>query len=183
MDFPSDITLTFTDHYLEYEDGTRADATNGVYSHHTFYMDTTKKWKSKWSCPGPSGKSYPQIYLNSVMNNQGADNSVTNYTSPDGKFNSGFYVSKSDLILSAGEVINNNDEPKKIYVIADIEYLPGKQPDFLDSSIQALFISGCDWNNIGGAMNLKLPPGAKKHVFKSQEMIFDDDGYIINLRE
>jgi hypothetical protein len=46
--FPSDITILFSNHYLEYEDGTRANATNGVYSHHTFYMDLTRGWKSAW---------------------------------------------------------------------------------------------------------------------------------------
>jgi hypothetical protein len=63
VDFPSDITILFSNHYLEYEDGTRANATNGVYSHRkaafflsfaktnipdTFYMDLSRRWKSAW---------------------------------------------------------------------------------------------------------------------------------------
>jgi hypothetical protein len=116
-----------------------------------------------------------------VMNNQGEDNALTTYTSPDGKLNSGYYVAKNDFVISSGEVINYNDQEKKVYVVADIEYLAGRQPDFYESSIQALFISGCDWGNIGGAMNLKLPVGAKKHTFKSKDMVFAQDGYLVNM--
>jgi hypothetical protein len=125
----------------------------------------------------------PQITLMGVMNNQGEDSALTTYTSPDGKLNSGYYVKKDDFIISSGEVINYNNIEKKVYVVADIEYLPGRQPDFYESAIQALFISGCDWQNIGGAMNLKLPAGTKSHTFKSKEMMFAEDGYLVNLSE
>jgi hypothetical protein len=181
VDFPSDITMLFTDHYLEYEDGRRANASNGVYSHHTLYFDVTKGWKSQWGCPGPMGSMYPQITLMGVLNNQVEDTTATTFTSPDGKFDSGFYVGKNDIVLGSGEIINYNDEAKKVYIVADIEYLPGKQPGFLDTSIQALFVTGCDWTNIGGALNLKLPAGVQKHTFKSQDMMIMQDGYIMNL--
>jgi hypothetical protein len=125
----------------------------------------------------------PQITLMGVMNNQGEDSYLTTYTSPDGKLNSGYYVKNNDVVISSGEVINYNNEDKKVYVVADIEYLPGRQPDFYEADIQALFISGCDWKNIGGAMSLKLPKGAKKHTFKSQDMMFAEDGYLVNLSE
>jgi hypothetical protein len=123
----------------------------------------------------------PQIALMGVMNNQGEDSYLTTYTSPDGKLNSGYYVKKGDAIISSGEVINYLDQDKKVYVVADIEYLPGRQPDWYEADLQALFISGCDWANIGGAMNLKLPQGEKKHTFKSKDMMFAEDGYLVNL--
>jgi hypothetical protein len=125
--------------------------------------------------------SDPQIVLMGVMNNQGEDSYLTTYTSPDGKLNSGYYVKKDDFIISSGEVINYQNQDKKVFVVADIEYLPGRQPDWYEADIQALFISGCDWKNIGGAMNMKLPQGAKKHTFKSKDMMFAEDGYVVNL--
>jgi hypothetical protein len=124
---------------------------------------------------------YPQITLMSVLNNQVEDNTATAFTSPDGMFDSGFYVAKNDIVLGSGEIINYNDEAKKVYTVADIEYLPSKQSNFLEASIQSLFVTGCDWSDVGGALNLNLPPTVKKHTFKSQDMMVMQDGYIINL--
>ena len=48
VDFPEDITILYSDHILEYVKGGLANASNGVYSHHTFFMDPLKGWKSAW---------------------------------------------------------------------------------------------------------------------------------------
>jgi hypothetical protein len=48
------------------------------------------------------------------------------YTTPDGKFDSGFYLAKNDRILLAAEIVNYRKDPQPLYVQIDIEYVPGK---------------------------------------------------------
>jgi hypothetical protein len=69
------------------------------------------------------------------------------YTTPDGKFPSGYYIPTGIKATMSGEIINYLKEPQQVYIQFDMEYLPGRvgteavkaavsvEGGFLDSSV------------------------------------------------
>jgi hypothetical protein len=47
------------------------------------------------------------------------------YTTPDGKFKSGYYISNNNFAMQL-EVINYRKEAQQVYVETDLEYVPGR---------------------------------------------------------
>jgi hypothetical protein len=60
------------------------------------------------------------------------------YTTPDGKFDSGFYLGSNDRILLAAEVVNYRREPQPLYIQIDIEYEDGKPKQQAVTSISSV---------------------------------------------
>jgi hypothetical protein len=50
------------------------------------------------------------------------------FTTPDGKFDSGFYLAKDDLMLLQAELVNYRKEEQKVFLQIDVEYVDGKSP-------------------------------------------------------
>jgi hypothetical protein len=48
------------------------------------------------------------------------------FTTPDGKFDSGFYLHPNDKMLMAAELVSYRHEPQPIYIQVDFEWIPGK---------------------------------------------------------
>jgi hypothetical protein len=46
------------------------------------------------------------------------------YTTPDGKFESGYFIKNNDFAMQA-EMINYSKDEQSVYIQTDIEYLPG----------------------------------------------------------
>jgi hypothetical protein len=122
-----------------FENGTRGDIREGVYLHHVV-MGTSAKADARWisQCPGkaPSMPSFPGL---SAGNGNGAgalgmssfvggavDEFVDYFTTPDGQLDSGYYIPKNTTFFMFGEIINYMKEGQKVYLQADLEYVPGK---------------------------------------------------------
>jgi hypothetical protein len=60
------------------------------------------------------------------------------YTTPDGKFDSGFYLGNNDRILLAAEVVNYRREPQPLYIQIDIEYQDGQPTQQAVTSISSV---------------------------------------------
>lgn len=71
------------------------------------------------------------------------DNFTQMYTTPDGLFNSGYYIKQNQFMMQA-EMINYRTDEQVVYVETDIEYVPGKQGS--DSEQGVLSATGCDGN-------------------------------------
>jgi hypothetical protein len=133
-----------------FENGTRADIGGGVYLHHSVAIDISKSIGGFVSaCPlgenamindllkkgGAGGintfiggavvsalsKQLLCIYLLDLLQ----DEFTQFYTTPDGKFNSGYYIKDNDFALQA-EIINYRSTEQSVYIQTDLEYLPGK---------------------------------------------------------
>jgi hypothetical protein len=71
------------------------------------------------------------------------DNFTQMYTTPNGLFNSGYYIKENNFMMQA-EMINYRKEEQIVYVETDIEYVLGKQGS--DSEQGVLSATGCDGN-------------------------------------
>lgn len=47
------------------------------------------------------------------------------YTTPDGKFPSGYYI-KDNRFLMQAEIVNYRREPQDVYIQIDMEYMEGQ---------------------------------------------------------
>jgi hypothetical protein len=67
------------------------------------------------------------------------------YTTPDGKFPSGYYVKDNNFMMQT-EIINYKKTEQKVYVEIEVEYMPGKIGG--DAEQGVLSAVGCDGNNL-----------------------------------
>jgi hypothetical protein len=102
-----------------FENGTRADLSSGVYLHHVVAMDVSKPVPTFVNGCGSIASSFSPFLGGAV------DGFTQYYTTPDGKFNSGYYI-KDDTFIMQAELVNYRKEPQKVYIQMDIEYVPGK---------------------------------------------------------
>src|ERR1700753_769350 len=91
-DFPKDITILSGAIYPVYEDGTLADMSNGLYQHHLTYVDLSRPASPIVSCENRGSMGALPVTL---LIAGAADNAGALYTTMDGKFNSGYYISNS----------------------------------------------------------------------------------------
>jgi hypothetical protein len=177
---PRDITLLFHNTTLQYEDGRVADQGNGVYNHHTVFIHSYKRVPQIFSCSGRAALGGLALPSPSTPIGGSEDVNWIKYTTPDWKFNSGYIIGKTDTFAAMGEVINYSNEPKKIFVVPEIEYVPGKPEGVMDVSIQLLGATQCDGMSSG---LLRPPPGQKVFSFKSKNISVIQNGYILSRRK
>src|SRR6195952_5114098 len=173
---PLDSTVLFASTTLQYEDGKIADASNGVYNHHVAFISSSKSNPQLLGCPGQKPSLFKQP---STIMGASEEIGASSYTTPDGVFNSGYYIGKNERIMVTGEVVNYTNDTKKIYSVSDLEYIPGRPAGSLDVSVQVVSVNQCESSDI----SLHPPAGKKVYSFKSQNMTILQDGYIMSRRE
>jgi hypothetical protein len=176
MGLPQDATMIFHNTTLQYENGDVASQSNGVYNHHLAFVNLNKVTPPFSGCGTGAIATIPK--MPSTMMGASEEIGSSAYSTPDGKFNSGYYVGKSDKIVMSGEVVNYTNDTKVIYAVSDIEYIPGRPKESLDVVVQVLSVNQCDSNNI----MLRPPEGKKKFSFDSKNMTVLADGYILSRR-
>ncbi|RDI85061.1 hypothetical protein Vi05172_g5044 [Venturia inaequalis] len=202
---PSDITVLSANTTLQYEDGSNAGLETGVYNHHVMFGDVTRRSIVPLVCVNPAwstaGKSTndgpggghggmnmgggghgggPASMPMSVFMGTSADTGTTGatqFSTPDGMFNSGYYLTPETKIIMAGEVVNYTNETKKIFAVSDMEYIPGKPEGLLETAVMIASVTQCDINQ-----NLKAPEGKTQFGFTSKEMEITGDGWILTRR-
>jgi len=117
----SSCTVLAARFLLTYEDGSRANPESGLYIHHVISYDTTKTIKNVISgCEGGlPGTSAPFI-----DNGEDSGDTETIFTTPDGKYNSGFHM-KNSRIMMQYDLVNYKDVAKKFYINLELEYVDG----------------------------------------------------------
>jgi hypothetical protein len=178
---PKDITLLFQNTTLQFEDGRVADQGNGVYNHHTVFVHSYKRTPQIFSCNGRAALGGFALPAPSTPIAASEDVGWIKYTTPDWKFNSGYIIGAKDSFSAMGEVINYSNEPRKIFVVPEIEYVPGKPEGVMDVSIQLLGATQCDSSNLN--FGLQPPPGQKVFSFKSKNISVLQNGYILSRRK
>jgi len=166
---PKDATYLWANSSIVFEDGTDATIDNGVYLHHYGIFDLDKTTKQISSCIGILTPSKPSLFTGGVE-----DKGDSFYTSPDGKFNSGFYVGPTDKMLSTGQVVNYSNKTMEVYARLEIEFIPGRVKDALDVGIQSMSVTGC-------GLNIAITPKKDETTMnlKSRNFPVVQDGYII----
>ncbi|KAF2429085.1 hypothetical protein EJ08DRAFT_680230 [Tothia fuscella] len=137
---------------IVFENGTRADISGGVYLHHVITIDLTKQRKA-WltGCSGalgsspaakpnvPGGAGAPGGGLNTFIGGA-VDAFVQYYTTPDGKFNSGYFIDNNKFMMQV-EMINYRPDEQTVYISTDLEYIDGHVGG--DATQGVLSATGC----------------------------------------
>jgi hypothetical protein len=175
-DFPKDITVLKTSTAIVFEDGTKADISNGLYLHHLLYFDPFKQSADMVTCEDTPTRRFPMSLF--MAGSEDIGGSV--FTTDDGSLNSGYYISPVDPIMMMGDVVNLSNDTRVVYTKADIDYVPGKVPGMMDVSVQMLNVGQCDGFSLGG---FNAPEGQTKFTINGTAMEFMSNGYLITSRK
>lgn len=175
--FCTDCSVVHGAAYIAHEDGSRVDVKDGAYLHHLLILNPTKKVDSYYSCSKNGSEPVKQAMPSSYFLGSGVDESEYFFTSPDGKYNSAYYVGTKDTFMMQSEVVNYSPEPKKWYIAADYEYVPGKPQGLEDVSVTDFNVNNCMGFLDAG---YHPPKGAKKFTKVSPQFIVTQEGTIMH---
>jgi hypothetical protein len=170
-DFPKDITVLSTNLSLVFEDGKKADISNGLYLHHLLFFNGLKQYPTMIGCEGLESRRYPFSLF--MAGSEDVGGGV--FTTSDGKLNSGYYIGPTDPIMMMGDVVNLTNDTRVVYTKTDIEYIPGKVPGVMDASIQMVNVGECE----GGSGIFSAPADLKKFTLNGTAMQVENNGYLI----
>jgi hypothetical protein len=114
----------------------------GVYIHHVISFDLSKPANLPITKCGPGQKQ--RISLGAEFLAQGEDSSAQAgilFTSADGKYDSGFYLGAEDKIMNQVDLVNYNNDTRKVFVNYEIEYVEGKVG--ADAAATLMSVTGC----------------------------------------
>jgi len=130
---------------VAFADGSDANPASGIYIHHILTSDNMKKQKPWLSNCGSTSR--PALNIAGLLGGTafvgtGEDSAEghTLYTSEDGTRDSGYHVGAADSFTGWAQLVNYNKEAKQIYVVYDVEYVPGIHGDDIKT---ATFTATC----------------------------------------
>jgi hypothetical protein len=175
----TDCTILSGKAGLEFEDGTAADVSKGVYIHHilgTNYGKFVEPFVSQCDTQGevvPTTGQKPrkaQAGFAGVSDDNGNEPII--YGTKDGSIEGGYwYSSKKDTIGVWADLVNLDNTPKKLYLTYDLEWLPGHVG--ADSQGSLISVTGCRVRHINTGTH-----GAANTT--SGKFKFYRDGYLVN---
>jgi hypothetical protein len=173
--FCTDCTVVQGSAFIAKEDGSRVDIAEGAYLHHLLIININKSVRSFYNCAiadDPPTKGSPSSYFLG----SGVDDSEYYFTTPDGKYNSGYYIGKTDQFMLQAEIVNYNPKPQKWYIAADVEYTPGKGVGVEDVSVTDFNVVTCSGFIDAG---YHPPKGEAQYAKTSPKFILSQDGTIL----
>jgi len=167
-DFPKDVLIVDGTSGLLNETFQPAIVDDGVYNHHTTFMDASK-WAPNWlSC---NGKQVPEVPMAFFLGS-GSDDTINTYNGPNNNVKSGFYVGKNDIILVGLDVVNYHNRERTLYMVNEIEYFPGMPKGYTHAQSHVIPMGLCDGLvNVMANWNIHAPAGQKKFVLEGKNDI------------
>jgi hypothetical protein len=183
-DFPKDVTILDAITGVYDDQMKEIDFNKGLYNHHNVFFDLGGSFPNPISCgAGLFDMSNFKMPVNIFMGGA-ADTTSNHYTSTDGKFNSGYYLSTKSDVLQMIDIVNYNNKTVDIFTVSEIEYIPGKPSGLLRANSVSISLGMCD----GSASSKLLEPmskgkttdGKKKFSISGKDVIVARDGYFLN---
>jgi hypothetical protein len=161
---------------LQFENGTEADVSKGVYIHHILGTNYGKKVDPFVSFCDASGNlariaKPPSINAGWVGVSDDNGNEPLIYGTVDGSIEGGYQVGKGDVIGVWLDIVNMDKVEKKVYLTYDLEWLPGHVG--ADSQGSLISVTGCTLKPIDTGRT--GPANTTSGKFK-----FFRDGYLVN---
>jgi hypothetical protein len=176
-DFPTNITVLSTQTAIVYENGESISNANGVYNHHVFVIDTSKKFHTSMECQG-SGLPLPAMNTITGMSaDLGPENSITVTKRPI----TGISVPKDHKVLLTVDLVNYGNQTKEVFFTTDMQYIEGEQPGLLETSTHLIPVGSCE-NKFIESMFAKPPKDKKQWSIKGGGMIMKDNGKLAMIR-
>lgn len=153
---------------LALKDGSTADLTHGVYSHHILMNDigtSTAAWPISVLCDDSDpivnmpedGHEHTRTSMAqpaadtadtpfSLFLIQGEDSATINFASNSSQFESGFYRSRGNQIIMTAELVNYKNSENEVYFTLDYEYIPmkSKPAEFYNVTVGRFNMNGCE---------------------------------------
>jgi hypothetical protein len=184
-DFPKDVTVLDAITGVYDDKMKEISNENGLYNHHNVFFDLSGSFLPPISC-GPSLLDIFKLKMPiNVFMEGAADTTSNHYTTPDGKFNSGYYLSKKSDILQMIDIVNYNNEIRTVFTVSEMEYVPGTPVNVLPANAIPISLGMCDGMS---AMKSILEPmakgqtadGKKNFTLSGRDITISRDGYFIN---
>lgn len=96
--------------------------------------------------------------------------------------NSGYYIAPTDPLLVNIDIVNNQKEAKELYMITEIEYLPGKRKDVLAAEHRIMDLGVCDGQDGPSGLDVHPPAGQTKWSLKGSAAVVVREGWLVNAR-
>lgn len=161
---------------LQFEDGTPADVSKGVYIHHILATNNKKKTEpfvSKCDTKGDvTAVKRPNIASSGFVG--GSDDNInepTVYGTKDGSIEGGYWLSKGDTIGVWADLVNLDAKEKTVYVTYDLEFMPGHVG--ADAQGSLITVTGC------GGKRIATPKDRAANT-TSAKFRFFRNGYLVN---
>jgi hypothetical protein len=174
--FPRNALILKSRTFIIQPNGARADASNGIYTHHLFFADVSKTKIDPMKCKEKQSAYVNPFSLNSgapisVFSGSAEDETEISYLSSLTDFTTGYYIGSADRVIFSADLVNYHNFSQSIQVVIELEYLEGKPTNFLDTHVATINVGMCN-----GTSGIVHPPqGATKFAIQSQEMIVTDD--------
>jgi hypothetical protein len=153
---------------------TKINLKDGLYVHHTLWGDLSHKSVDFMGCESTT----PKPTSLSVFMAGGLETSDFRFGQPAGSaLKSGYYIGPQDSVLINIDIVNNEKVAKDLYMIAEMEYLPGKPKDILGAQHTVIDLGFCDGQN---GLNIHAPPGKTKWSLKGSTILVTKDGWLSN---
>jgi hypothetical protein len=183
-DFPKNITVLENHASITYENGSRADASTGVYTYHLFLADLSKKKLNpliyKENVPSFSFTNLFSLNAGtptSVFVSTAEDDATISFASTSNEFKTGYHIASSDRVIFSGDLVDYRFFTQSVFVTIYLEYIDGKPTDFVDAAVATINVGMCN-----GTSGLERPPiGLKKWDVRSREMTAMQDVRLMNL--
>jgi hypothetical protein len=107
---------------LRRKDGSLASPANGVYIHHILSFDMAKPRTN----PIEGGVLGGVPFAEFVNRGEDSGDGDTVFTSPDGKYNSGFHLARPIFVIQY-DIVNYNPTTEELYIDLEIEHVDGLQ--------------------------------------------------------
>jgi hypothetical protein len=175
--FCTDCTVLHGASYIAHADGSRVDIKDGAYLHHLLILNQGKREKSYYECAANGAKPVKQTIPSSYFLGSGVDASEYYFTTPNGTYNSGYYIGKSDQFMMQNEIVNYNPKPQKWYIAADFEYIQGRPEGTEDVSVTDFNVNNCLGFMTAG---YRAPTGSTQFSKTSPKFVMSTDGTILH---
>src|SRR5258708_2100463 len=117
--FPQNTYILRTNSTLQYEDSTLATDANYVFKHHVQIFDIGKMTEQLFQCGkiDPTTPKYGMKIPGSYFGGSASDGAPSIFNTPDGMFDSGYFLGKQSKVIMSAELINYAKETKNIYAV------------------------------------------------------------------
>jgi hypothetical protein len=174
-DFPRDITVLYTSSMPTLDRKTKMTLSSSrLYVHHTLYADLGHPVTQFLSCGTAAANMIPI----SVFMAGGLEASEFKFATGNSSLHSGYYIGKDAKIQINVDIVNYDNETKDLYMVSELEYLPGKQPKMLPAEQSVINIGLCDGQD---GLKVHAPKGQTKWVIKGSPITIAKDGLLANV--
>jgi hypothetical protein len=148
-------------------------SSSGLYVHHTLYADLGHSLIPFLSCGSAPAKMIPI----SVFMAGGLEASEFKFSTTNSSLQTGYYIGKGANIMINVDIVNYDNVAKDLYMVSELEYLPGKPTERLPAQHSVIDIGLCDGQD---GLNVHAPPGKTKWSIKGSPITVSKDGILAN---